>query len=127
METARTNGSPSDEGHVNWQQALETLDGNRQLLIELVAIFREECPKLRAQIELGLKTSDLPLLRRAAHTLKGALAHLAANRARATAETIEDKARLQNLQGASELWLRLQAELDQLSPILEEFAKQPCG
>jgi len=126
-EKLSTNGSPSDEGHVNWQQALETLDGNRQLLSELVAIFREECPKLRAEIETALKTSDLPLLRRAAHTLKGALAHLAASRARATAEKMEDIARQQNLQAASELWPRLQVELDQLSPILVEFAKQPIS
>jgi two-component system, sensor histidine kinase and response regulator len=112
---------------INLQQALETLDGNRQLLGELVAIFREECPKLRAEIETALVAQDLPTLRRATHTLKGSLAHLSAESARATAEKMELSARQQNLQAAGELWPGLQAQLDRLSPILEEFAKQPCS
>jgi two-component system, sensor histidine kinase and response regulator len=106
---------------------METLDGNRQLLGELVAIFREECPKLRAEIETALAAHDLPTLRRATHTLKGSLAHLSAESARATAEKMEIYARQQNLQAAGELWPRLQSQLDQLNPILEEFAKQPCS
>ncbi len=125
---AESNGTqPDEQDPIDWQQALETLDGNRQLLAELVAIFREECPKLRAEIETALAAQDLPTLRRAAHTLKGSLAHLAAERARATAEKMEINARQQNLQAAGELWPRLQVQLDRLNPILEEFAKQPCS
>ncbi|HEY2826029.1 MAG TPA: response regulator, partial [Pirellulales bacterium] len=131
---AEGNGSPVEDfsgltaevGHVDWRQALETLDGNRQLLNELIEIFREECPKLRGEIEVSIATGDLPTLRRAAHTLKGALAHLAAGRARAVAERMEDRAREQNLRAASEIWPRLQAELDELRPLLDEFAKQLC-
>ena len=37
--------------------ALESVDGNRQLLAELVEIFREECPKLRAEIETAFGAS----------------------------------------------------------------------
>ncbi len=123
---AESNGSqPDNNNPIDLQQALEILDGNRQLLVELVAIFQEECPKLRAQIETALAAQDLPTLRRAAHTLKSSLAHLSAEAGRATAEKME-LARQQNLQAASELWPRLQAQLDQLNPILKEFAQQPC-
>ncbi len=125
---AESNGTEQDEHNpVDLQQALETLDGNRQLLVELVAIFQEECPKLRAQIETALAAQDLPTLRRAAHTLKSSLAHLSAEAGRATAEKMELSARQQNLQAASELWPRLQTQLDQLNPILKEFTQQPCS
>lgn len=111
---------------IDWRKALDSLDGNRQLLGELVTIFKEECPKWRREIEASLAAGDATVLRRAAHTLKGSLAHLAAERGRVMAEQIELKAREQNLQAAHELWPRLQAELDKLEPILDEFARQPC-
>ncbi|HZZ28100.1 MAG TPA: response regulator [Pirellulales bacterium] len=126
-ETPAGNGSPgSSNNGINWRQALESLDGNRQLLGELIDIFREECPKLRGEIGTAIDAGDLPGLRRAAHTLKGALGHLAAGSAQQLAQQVEDLARGQNLQGAIILWPRLQAELDQLTPALAEFAKQPC-
>jgi HPt (histidine-containing phosphotransfer) domain-containing protein len=122
------NGRPSQAGvpRIDWPQALETLDGNRELLVELIDIFREECPKLRAEIETAFAAGDLPGLRRSAHTLKGALAHLAAGPARELAQQVEDYARQQNLASASALWPQLQSELDQLNPVLDEFTKQPC-
>jgi two-component system sensor histidine kinase/response regulator len=128
ISSASGNGSTvSGEAEiVDWRQALDSLDGNRQLLGELVAIFKEECPKWRREIETSLAVGDATVLRRAAHTLKGSLAHLAAERGRLMAEQIELKAREQNLQAAHELWPRLQAELDKLEPVLDEFARQPC-
>ena len=122
-----TNGdSQAATGRIDWPQALETLDGNRELLVELIDIFREECPKLRGEIEAAFAAGDLPGLRRSAHTLKGALAHLAAGPAREMAQQVEDYARQQNLASALALWPRLQSELDQLTPELDAFAKQPC-
>jgi len=118
-------GGPENNGF-DWQRALDSLDGNRQLLGELIDIFREESPKLRTEIETAIAAGDLTSLRRAAHTLKGALGHLAAGKARQIAEQVEELARGQNLQAARQLWPRLQSELDQLNPALAEFAKQPC-
>jgi CheY-like chemotaxis protein len=126
-EPASTNGSArSDIPNIDWQRALESLDGNRQLLGELIDIFREECPKLRGEIESALAAGDLALLRRAAHTLKGALSHLAAGTALHLAQQMEDLARGQNLPAASRVWPQLQVALDQLTPAFMEFAKQPC-
>jgi CheY-like chemotaxis protein len=127
LKSTDANGSERGGGNqVDWPQALESLDGNRQLLGELIDIYREECPKLRAEIETALAAGDLPSLRRAAHTLKGALSHLAAGRALKLAQQVEDRARDQNLTAAGALWPRLRSELDQLNPLLDEFAKQPC-
>ena len=56
----------------------------------------------------------------------GALSHLAAGAAVAMAQEMEEFARQQNLDQAVAIWPRLEAELDGLTPVLEEFAKQPC-
>jgi CheY-like chemotaxis protein len=110
-----------DDRPIDLQQALEALDENRELLGELIEIFREECPKLRAEIAKSLAAGDFVVLRRAAHTLKGSLSHLAAGRARRIAEQMEEQARQQHLQAAGELWPGLQMELDRLDPLLDEF------
>ena len=49
---------------------MEAVDGNRQLLLELIDIFHEECPKLRQEIGAAIAAVDLPGLRRAVHTLR---------------------------------------------------------
>ncbi|HEY2759892.1 MAG TPA: response regulator, partial [Pirellulales bacterium] len=118
----KTNGNTVPQTLINWPLALEAVDGNRQLLVELVEIFREECPKLRAEIASAIEAGDLPLLRRSAHTLKGALAHLAAASAVALAQEIEDQARRQSLEPAAAFWPRLQIELDQIEILLVEFS-----
>src|SRR5262249_28744084 len=95
---------------VDWEQALEALDGNRPLLIELIDIFREECPKLEAEIASAIEGNDVSRLRRAAHTMKGSLLHLAAMNAVAVAERMEAYARQQNFDSAAVLWPELRRE-----------------
>ena len=119
----RTNGQP-DSG-IDWQQALESVDGNRPLLVELIDIFGEECPKLSAEIVGAIQSGDVATLRRAAHTMKGSLAHLAAGKAIGIAQQMEFLARQQNLPAASALWPNLRAELDRILPVMRDFAKQP--
>jgi two-component system sensor histidine kinase/response regulator len=111
---------------VDWQQALDALDGNRPLLIELIDIFREECPKLENEISSAIEGNDLQRLRRGAHTMKGSLLHLGATSAVGVAERMEAYARQQNFDSAAALWPDLQRELDRVRPQLLEFAKQPC-
>lgn len=108
----------------NWDQALAALHGDRQLLGELVGIFREECPKLRREIAAAFEAADAKTLQRAAHTLKGSLGHLAAAEAYQLAEQIEQFGKQGNLSAARSPWIELQAELDQLAPILADFQKQ---
>ena len=113
----------SASARIDWQQALEALDGDRKLLAELVDIFREECPKLRAEIAAGLEAGDAPSVRRAAHTLKGSLLHLHAAAEIAIALELETEAKKGHLQTAAELWPRLQTALDGLAPELDSFSQ----
>ncbi len=112
------------KAHVDLTQALESIDGNRQLLIELIEIFSEESSKLADEITSSIDTGDVATLRRATHTMKGSLVHLAAQPAVAISEQMEALARQQKLAEAAALWPNLKAELDVIAPLLAAFVQE---
>lgn len=114
--------NPPQAPLIDWQQALDALDGNRELLSELIEIYREECPKLRAEIAVSLESADMPGLRRAAHTLKGALGHLAAANGLQLAQQIEDHVRCNDATAIHPLWPLLQTQLDEIDQALGHFS-----
>jgi CheY-like chemotaxis protein len=58
---------------ISWKHALQAVDGDALLLVELAGTFLEESPRLVAEMEGALTRRDAPVLRRAAHTVKGGL------------------------------------------------------
>ena len=58
--------------------ALKRVEGDRELLDEIVRIFSDECPKTMAEIQNAIRAADRPALERTAHSLKGAAANLCA-------------------------------------------------
>jgi two-component system, sensor histidine kinase and response regulator len=69
------------------------LGGDRQLLREVIAIFRAQTPSLMAAIRKGARSGDHESVKRAAHTLKGSLGTLHAPLAYEAAARLEDLAR----------------------------------
>lgn len=63
----------SPQQQVNWEAALEATDGDEELLLDIVKVFIDEAPSAVAGIRQGINERDAKLLRRSAHTLKGAL------------------------------------------------------
>src|SRR5205807_7600443 len=78
---------------IDWQAALEGLNGDRKLLAELSELLLTETPKLLEQSDVAIARSDATLLKIAAHTLKGSLSHFAAPTAFAAALRLETSAR----------------------------------
>jgi len=117
-----------DEGHdapgvpLNWSNALRAVDGDRELLREVIEAFLEECPKLVEQIGESLDRSDADTLRRAAHTVKGALRTFGAEPCMALAERLEDMGRRRELNSAPEAYNSLKQQLEHLVPQLSAFA-----
>jgi len=80
---------PAIESSINVEELMERIDGDRSLLAELSEIFEEEYPKqLRAAHE-ALAQNDAAAVRRIGHSLKGALANLAATDASGLAASVE--------------------------------------
>jgi PAS domain S-box-containing protein len=101
------------------REALEARTrGDRGLAAELVDIFRASTPELVAQMRAGLDADDATGVVRAAHSLKGAAAMLAAEGVRAAAYRLEMVARGESLSGAAEALTALEDSLERLQPEL---------
>lgn len=110
-------------GKVDWDYAREAVGGSPELLQELVEIFFEEYPKLVAGIQSSLESETLPDLRRFAHTLKGSLRYFGKTEAGKLSSQLEEMARDEQTDDATEVFSQLQTELASLLPELTAFAE----
>jgi HPt (histidine-containing phosphotransfer) domain-containing protein len=97
---------------------LERVEGDEELLKEIVQLFIEDCPRLVKQMRECLDAKDAPSLRMAAHTLKGSLSYFGPSKACALAFELEILGRDGNLVQAASVYETLLAKLDELQPLL---------
>lgn len=97
--------------------ALQFVEGDAELLSELVELFLDDCPRLITDLQTAIRTADLAGVKRAAHTLKGSLQNLGASGAAATAQQLETLASEHNLATAPEVSRALASRLDALTPV----------
>ena len=107
-----------DTSTVDWAAALERLQGDRELLEELIGVIRQEAPKLLAAVREAVQSGDAPALRLAAHTLKGSLGNFAAARAVEAAKRLEVMGKTGDLSDAVQALAVLETELDRFLPEL---------
>jgi PAS domain S-box-containing protein len=103
---------------------LERVEGDRDLLEELVQLFTQECPANMAAIRQAQDDRDVPLLERLAHTLKGASANLGAQRVFASASELEAHARAEDWDHTGVAIENLQRELSRLLPELDSLCRK---
>jgi len=99
-------------------QALERMEGDRELLEELAHLFTDEWPKSAAEIEAALKAVDATVLERLAHGLKGAAANVGAERLSAAALEMEKMSATRNLKSIPAQWEIVKEEA---AALFEEF------
>jgi HPt (histidine-containing phosphotransfer) domain-containing protein len=71
------------------KQALARLEGDSELLDELLALAAETLAEHRVKIEHAVAANDVSALRASAHTLKGAVGNICAHRAAKAAIEVE--------------------------------------
>ncbi len=103
---------------------LARLDGDVELLGELVELFLQDCPRLFALMREALAKSDAETFERAAHTLRGAVSTFGAPAAVAGARRLEEMARKGDLAQAAEAVQALEAEIERLKPLLMELRQE---
>jgi two-component system sensor histidine kinase/response regulator len=106
--------------------ALERLDGDELLLIELIAVFFEEYPKFAARLTQSLSQKDFAGLREAAHSLKGSLGYLGAAEGEALARCLEQASLSSDSNGAGELVAQLMAYIEALRQLMASPAGEPA-
>ena len=106
------------------KDALDRVEGDRDLLEEIVRIFTGECSSNMDAIRQALSAGDAHLLERLAHTIKGASANLSAFAVSATALKLEKLAAACNLADAREWVDKLQHEIGRLLPELASVCQK---
>src|SRR5262249_32822393 len=94
---------------------LDGLDGNRDLLRDLVRLFRADYPLRLTEIREAIGRNDSHALEKAAHTLKGSIGNFGAKKAFATAKELEFAGKENNLVRAGKLVPAMESELAILS------------
>jgi CheY-like chemotaxis protein/HPt (histidine-containing phosphotransfer) domain-containing protein len=84
---------PQAEKAFDLDEVLARVEGDRDLLNELITIFRSESPKLLTDIRRYAEQKDGKGLQQSAHALKGAAGNLGARRASSAALAMEMLAR----------------------------------
>ncbi len=93
---------------INIEQALSQLDGDRELLYEVIEIFVETLPELMEELQQAVTTSDATKLQGAAHSLKGAASNICAEPVRAVAQQLEEMGQRGEMDGVKNIVAELQ-------------------
>jgi PAS domain S-box-containing protein len=106
---------------------LDSLDGDSELLHEIVGIFLTRYPNQIDKIRQALSTRDSKILERAAHSLKGSAANLLAHGVVEAASKLEEMGRAGSFAGSAGALQSLETEIMKLQSALGEFEKEYAG
>jgi two-component system sensor histidine kinase/response regulator len=102
---------------------MERLDGDQELLGELVELFLADSPRLLEDIRGAIDSKDAEQLMRAAHTLKGSVSNFCAPTAVEAAQKLETLGRIGDLATAPEYLARLDPMMERLNAELGQLAR----
>jgi two-component system sensor histidine kinase/response regulator len=83
---------PPKGSAIDFTELLDRVDNDRELLIDLMSIFKEDFPRNVRELTDVIAARDLKKMSVVSHTLKGMLANLAVTRAAAAAAKLEQLA-----------------------------------
>ncbi|MEQ9408638.1 MAG: PAS domain-containing protein [Fuerstiella sp.] len=106
---------------VDWNEALESVDHDRQLLKAVIDAFIQEAPQLLKMGRTAVENDDAVTLHRAGHTLKGALMSLGAIGPSDVARTLERLGDSGTTQTGEKIMQRLTRVVEQVVTELSTF------
>jgi len=112
-----------DTATLDWGQALDVVQGDRQLLKEMIEAFFGEYPRMQEEIRSSIAERNQEVLRRSAHTLKSSMRYFGANTAWHHAYELECLGRDGRFDEAHQKLGVLEQEIQRIEPSLHGFAK----
>jgi signal transduction histidine kinase/CheY-like chemotaxis protein len=100
-------------------EALQRVDGDAELLNELIQIFLAESPTQVEKLNRAIESGDVDAMQRATHTLKGELKYLGLTQAAEQAHALENMCRAGELQGVAELFRAFKSEMTAISTSMQ--------
>ena len=89
---------------------------------ELVHLFLSDYPRVLAEVQEAIAKRDPEAVARAAHALKGALSNFGTSKAAEAARHLEEFAWAGSLEGALDLYARLEESLHEFAASLRDCA-----
>jgi CheY-like chemotaxis protein len=109
------------------QAILARVEGDTDLLKEVTNLFLEDAPRLMAEIKCSVEQKDAQALARTAHALKGSIGNFGAAAAFDATLQLETMGRRNELEGASEMFERLQKEINEVLPELQTLIQMEAA
>ncbi|HEV8000381.1 MAG TPA: response regulator [Planctomycetaceae bacterium] len=107
------------------ETALERINGEEQLLDEVIQLFLSDAPSRLAEVRASLEQGDPKRLQIAAHSLKGAAGYVGAERTSAQALKLEELGQKGDLSPALDEYRQLEHEIEQLRQAIADFNAEP--
>jgi HPt (histidine-containing phosphotransfer) domain-containing protein len=108
------------------QELLARVENDRELLRDLLTIFKEDFPRQLLTLREAVEAKDGDLVATAAHTLRGMLSNLAASQAAATAARLEQMGRKKEILGFQEAFGVFENDVNKLLPQLDACMAEVC-
>ena len=121
-DTSPAVNDPPTEPLLDPDQVLDRVDGDVELLRELVTMFLEDCPRLLEEIEAAVVRRDAEGLARTAHTLKGSIGNFDTGATFEAALRLEMMGREGDLSSVDEAWVALRDAVARFQPALTALA-----
>ena len=88
---------------IDLPEALERVQNDKGVLVDLLDVFQEDFLKKRAVLTEALTTKDIAKVREVAHSMKGSSANISAKRIYATCLELEKLAKTNSTDGMRDL------------------------
>jgi HPt (histidine-containing phosphotransfer) domain-containing protein len=111
----------SQSAHVDLPELLSRVDNDRELLCDLLTIFKEDFPRHLRVLQEAVASHDLKQISIVSHTLKGMLANLAVTGAATAAARLEEQAHDGAGAAMQEALAAFEQEVEGLLPEMERY------
>ena len=119
-----TENSQESREQIDRVSLLERVEGDQELLSEMIHIFQDDAPNLLTAMGDALQSGDMAVLERSAHSLKGAASNLSAKSTAAAALQLENDAKNNDVESAKGSLAEVERMMKQLLPLLAEICQE---
>lgn len=102
---------------------LERVEGDQELLAEIINLFVDDAPRLLEAMRGALQQGDMAVLERLAHSMKGAAGNLSANLTATAALQLEKNAKDSDAASAKGSLASLETAIERLLPALTDLCQ----
>jgi HPt (histidine-containing phosphotransfer) domain-containing protein len=116
----------SEGSSINFPELLSRIDNDRELLLDLFAIFKDDFPRRLQALQDAVSHDDMKQIAMVSHTLKGMLLNLAVTRAAKGAAQLEELAHPGENSSVRKALAAFEMEVRGLLPEMEAYTTEVC-